>query len=107
MQDIRDSSAVPQNDDGSIDWAALTSAQRQEIIEKLYQNSFDVRNTYLVLKDENHFSYLSFKEEDDKMILDRNLTNKQYRELALKKGHNNIFRRKNFLVGRSIYKYKK
>ena len=86
---------------------AFPLKKEEEIIEKLYQNSFDVRNTYLVLKDENHFSYLSFKEEDDKMILDRNLTNKQYRELALKKGHNNIIRRKNFLVGKSIYKYKK
>ena len=86
---------------------AFPLKKKEEIIEKLYQNSFDVRNTYLVLKDENHFGYLSFKEEDDQMIMNKKLTNAQYRELALKKGHNNIIRRKKFLEGKSLNKFKK
>ena len=86
---------------------AFPLKKKEEIIEKLYQNSFDVKNTYLVLKDENHFGYLSFKEEDDQMIMNKKLTNAQYRELALKKGHNNIIRRKKFLEGKSLNKFKK
>ena len=39
---------------------AFPLMKKEEIVEKLYKNNFDVRNTYLVMKDEKNFGYLSF-----------------------------------------------
>jgi hypothetical protein len=72
---------------------------KDEIIEKLYQNSFDVKNTYLVLKDQDNFGYLSFDQKDDDLVLDNNLDDDKYREFALRKGYINIMKRKQFLEG--------
>ena len=72
---------------------------KKEIIEKLYQNNFDIKNTYLVLKDEANFGYLSFNKIDDDLVLDKNIDNDKYKEFALRKGHINIIRRKKFLEG--------
>ena len=79
---------------------AFPLKKKEEILEKLYQNSFDIKNTYLVLKDEINFGYLSFHEQDDEIILDKSPFNIKYRELAFKKGHINITKRKKFLVGK-------
>ena len=79
---------------------------KKEFVEKLYQNSFDIKNTYLVLKDEVNFGYLSFNEKDDEMVME-NLTLAKYKEFAKQKGHNNILKRKKFLVGNSINTTKK
>jgi len=79
---------------------AFPKKKKEEIIEKLYQNNFDVKNTYLVLKDEKIFGYLSFNEKEDEMILNKNLSYDKYRQLALKKGHINIVKRKKFLEGK-------
>ena len=79
---------------------------KEEIQEKLYQNSFDLKNTYLVLKDEANFGYLSFNEKDDEMVLG-NLYSAKYKEFVKQKGHNNIIKRKKFLVGNSINNTKK
>ena len=68
---------------------AFPKKKKATIVEKLYQNNFDIKNTYLVLKDEKNFGYLSY---DD------------YRQLALKKGHINIIKRKNFLEGKYVNK---
>ena len=65
----------------------------------VYQNSFNIKNTYLVLKDEVNFGYLSFSKKDDELVLNRNLDNEEYKRFALRKGHINIVRRKNFLEG--------
>lgn len=79
---------------------AFPLMKKGEIVEKLYQNNFDVRNTYLVMKDEKNFGYLSFSENEDEIILTKNLNNSEYRNLALKKGHINIIKRKKFLEGK-------
>ena len=79
---------------------AFPKKKKEEIIEKLYQNNFDVKNTYLVLKDEKIFGYLSFNEKEDEMILNKNLSYDKYRQLALRKGHINIVKRKKFLEGK-------
>ena len=79
---------------------AFPLMKKGEIVEKLYQNNFDVRNTYLVMKDEKNFGYLSFSESEDEIILTENLNNSEYRNLALKKGHINIIKRKKFLEGK-------
>ena len=79
---------------------AFPLMKKEEIVEKLYQNNFDVRNTYLVMKDEKNFGYLSFSQNEDEIILTKNLNNSEYRNLALKKGHINIIKRKKFLEGK-------
>ena len=79
---------------------AFPKKKKEEIMEKLYQNNFDVKNTYLVLKDEKIFGYLSFNEKEDEMILNKNLSYDKYRQLALRKGHINIVKRKKFLEGK-------
>ena len=78
---------------------AFPKKTKNEIIDKLYQNSFDVKNTYLVLKDESNFGYLSFKKEDDELVLDKNIDDEKYKEFALRKGHVNIIKRRKFLEG--------
>ena len=78
---------------------AFPFKQKKEIMIKLYQNNFDIKNTYLVLKDEANFGYLSFDQNDDNLVLDKNIDNNKYREFALRKGHINIIRRKKFLEG--------
>lgn len=83
---------------------AFPLMKKGEIVEKLYQNNFDVRNTYLVMKDEKNFGYLSFSENEDEIILTKNLNNSEYRNLALKKGHINIIKRKKFLDGKNTNK---
>ena len=79
---------------------AFPKKKKTTIVEKLYQNNFDIKNTYLVLKDEKNFGYLSFNEKEDELILSQNLSYDEYRQLALKKGHINIIKRKNFLEGK-------
>ena len=78
---------------------AFPKKTKNEIIDKLYQNNFDVKNTYLVLKDESNFGYLSFSKEDDELVLDKNIDDEKYREFALRKGHINIIKRRKFLEG--------
>ena len=79
---------------------AFPKKKKATIVEKLYQNNFDIKNTYLVLKDEKNFGYLAFNEKEDELILNKNLSYDEYRQLALKKGHINIVKRKNFLEGK-------
>ena len=79
---------------------AYPSKTREEIEQILYQNSFDVKHTYFVLKDEKNFGFLSFNKEEDEMLLDKKLDKKLYKELELKRGKNNIKIRKNFLEGK-------
>ena len=78
---------------------AFPLKSKNEIMEKLYQNSFNVKNTYLVLKDEVNFGYLSFNKEDDELVLNKNIDNEQYKQFALSKGHINILKRRKFLEG--------
>ena len=75
---------------------------KNEIIDKLYQNNFDVKNTYLVLKDEINFGFLSFDKKDDELVLDKNIDDEKYREFALRKGHINIVKRRKFLEGNEM-----
>ena len=79
---------------------AFPFKSKNEIIDKLYQNNFDVKNTYLVLKDEVNFGYLSFDQKDDDLVLNKNIDDDKYRELAFKKGHINIIKRRKFLQGK-------
>ena len=83
---------------------AFPKKKKATIVEKLYQNNFDIKNTYLVLKDEKNFGYLAFNEKEDELILNKNLSYDDYRQLALKKGHINIIKRKNFLEGKYVNK---
>ena len=83
---------------------AFPKKKKATIVEKLYQNNFDIKNTYLVLKDEKNFGYLAFNEKEDELILNKILSYDDYRQLALKKGHINIIKRKNFLEGKYVNK---
>ena len=78
---------------------AFPLKSKNEILEKLYQNSFNIKNTYLVLKDEFNFGYLSFNKKDDELVLNKNICNEEYKKFAFNKGHINIVRRKKFLEG--------
>ena len=82
---------------------AFPKKNKEEILEKLYQTSFNIKNTYLVLKDEINFGYLCFSEKEDNMLLDKDFFSYKYsfkyREMAKKKGHINILKRRKFLEG--------
>ena len=98
--DIKDMSTDEQIDELIHEFEdAFPTKKKEEIVEKLYQNNFDVKNTYLVLKDEENFGYLSFDQKDDDLVLDNNLDDDKYREFALRKGYVNIIKRKKFLEG--------
>ena len=71
---------------------------KNEIIDILYKTSFDIKNSYLVLKDKENFGYLCFNQEEDLMILENDTQGEKYMEFAYKKGYINITKRRKFLL---------
>ena len=75
--------------------------KKNEIIDILYKTSFDIKNSYLVLKDIENFGYLCFNQEEDLMILNNNIEGENFMEFAYQKGYLNIIKRKKFLIGKN------
>ena len=75
--------------------------KEKEIIDALLQTSFDIENTYLVLKDRENLGILSYSEKDDEIVKrnyeDNDDKNKEYQELIHIKGLEDVIRRKEFL----------
>ena len=85
--------------------------KEKDIINTLLQTSFDIENTYLVLKDRENLGILSYSEKDDEIVKrnyeDNDDKNKEYQELIHIKGLEDVIRRKEFLfdvkIDRSQY----
>ena len=82
-----------------------------DIINALFQTSFDIENAFLVLKDKDKLGVLSFSEKDDEIVKrnyeDKDDKNIEYKELIKTKGLEDVIRRKEFLfdvkIDRSQY----
>ena len=89
--------------------------KEKDIIDALLRTSFDIENTFLVLKDKENLNFLSFSEKDDEIVKrnyeDKDDNNEEYLELINIKGLEDVIRRKEFLfnvkIDRSQYQYKK
>ena len=73
--------------------------EKEEIYNKLLAVNGNVEQAYLSIKDEEHFSFFAFKEEEDNLILNSNDNEEKYKELIMLKGNDNIKIRKEFLLG--------
>ena len=75
--------------------------KEKEIINVLLQTSFDIENTYLVLKDKENLGILSYSEKDDEIVKrnyeDKDDKNEEYQELISIKGLEDVIRRQEFL----------
>ena len=80
--------------------------KEKEIIDALLQTSFDIENTYLVLKDRENLGILSYSEKDDEIVKknyeDKDDKNEEYQELINIKGLEDVIRRKEFLFNVKI-----
>ena len=78
----------------------------KEILEVLYMTSFDIENTYLVLKDRENLSFLLFSEKDDEIVSksweEKNETGEDYQDVINIKGLEEVLRRKEFLFNVKI-----
>jgi hypothetical protein len=89
--------------------------KEKDIIDALLRTSFDIENTFLVLKDKENLNFLSFSEKDDEIVKrnyeDKDDNNEEYLELINIKGLEDVIRRKEFLfnvkIDRSQYQYNK
>ena len=78
---------------------------KSEIEEALYQNSFDIENAYLVLRDKENLGFLSFNEKEDSLLekkiekeeTDEKANDDEYNAMINIKGEDLILRRKIFL----------
>ena len=68
--------------------------------------SFDIENTFLVLKDRDNLSFLLFNEKDDEIVSksweEKNETGEDYLDVINIKGLEEVLRRKEFLFGVKI-----
>jgi len=80
--------------------------KEKEILEVLYMTSFDIENTFLVLKDRDNLSFLLFNEKDDEIVSksweEKNETGEDYLDVINIKGLEEVLRRKEFLFGVKI-----
>ena len=80
--------------------------KEKEILEVLYMTSFDIENTFLVLKDRENLSFLLFNEKDDEIVSksweEKNETGEDYLDVINIKGLEEVLRRKEFLYGVKI-----
>ena len=80
--------------------------KEKEILEVLYMTSFDIENTFLVLKDRENLSFLLFNEKDDEIVSksweEKNETGEDYLDVINIKGLEEVLRRKEFLFGVKI-----
>ena len=80
--------------------------KEKEILETLYMTSFDIENTFLVLKDRDNLNFLLFTEKDDEIVSksweEKNETAEDYLDVINIKGLEEVLRRKEFLFGVKI-----
>ena len=80
--------------------------KEKDIIDALLRTSFDIENTFLVLKDKENLNFLSFSEKDDEIVKrnyeDKDDNNEEYLELINIKGLEDVIRRKEFLFNVKI-----
>ena len=68
--------------------------------------SFDIENTFLVLKDKENLSFLLFTEKDDEIVTksweEKNESSDEYQDVINIKGLEEVLRRKEFLFNVKI-----
>lgn len=82
-----------------------------DIVDALFKTSFDIENTYLILKDKDNLGFLAFSEKDDEIVQkhyeDNDDSKEEYQELMNTKGLEEILKRKEFLydikIDRNLY----
>ena len=86
--------------------ACFPKKKEKEILEVLYMTSFDIENTFLVLKDRDNLSFLLFTEKDDEIVSksweEKNESSDEYQDVVNIKGLEEVLRRKEFLFGVKI-----
>ena len=80
--------------------------KEKDILEALYMTSFDIENTFLVLKDKENLGFLLFTEKDDEIVTksweEKNESSDEYQDVVNIKGLEEVLRRKEFLFGVTI-----
>ena len=86
--------------------ACFPKKKEKEILDILYMTSFDIENTFLVLKDKENLSFLLFTEKDDEIVTksmeEINENNDVYTDVVNIKGLEEVLRRKEFLFNVKI-----
>jgi len=86
--------------------ACFPKKKEKEILDILYMTSFDIENTFLVLKDKENLSFLLFTEKDDEIITksweEKNESSDEYQDVINIKGLEEVLRRKEFLFNVKI-----
>ena len=81
--------------------ACFPKKKEKEILDILYMTSFDIENTFLVLKDKENLSFLLFTEKDDEIVTksweEKNESSDEYQDVINIKGLEEVLRRKEFL----------
>ena len=86
--------------------ACFPEKKEKEILDILYMTSFDIENTFLVLKDKENLSFLLFTEKDDEIVTksweEKNESSDEYQDVINIKGLEEVLRRKEFLFNVKI-----
>ena len=86
--------------------ACFPKKKEKEILDILYMTSFDIENTFLVLKDKENLSFLLFTEKDDEILTksweEKNESSDEYQDVINIKGLEEVLRRKEFLFNVKI-----
>ena len=86
--------------------ACFPKKKEKEILDILYMTSFDIENTFLVLKDKENLSFLLFTEKDDEIVTksweEKNESSDEYQDVVTIKGLEEVLRRKEFLFNVKI-----
>ena len=86
--------------------ACFPKNKEKEILDILYMTSFDIENTFLVLKDKENLSFLLFTEKDDEIVTksweEKNESSDEYQDVINIKGLEEVLRRKEFLFNVKI-----
>jgi len=86
--------------------ACFPKKKEKEILDILYMTSFDIENTFLVLKDKENLSFLLFTEKDDEIVTksweEKNESSDEYQDVVNIKGLEEVLRRKEFLFNVKI-----
>ena len=86
--------------------ACFPKKKEKEILDILYMTSFDIENTFLVLKDKENLSFLLFTEKDDEIVTksweEKNESSDEYQDVINIKGLEEVLRGKEFLFNVKI-----
>ena len=80
--------------------------KEKDILEALYMTSFDIENTFLVLRDKEQLGFLLFTDKDDEIVTksweEKNESSEEYQDVVNIKGLEEVLRRKEFLFNVTI-----